>query len=291
MMKFADGLCLLGTKKTGTKRGRTMYGKNTWKRLCTGLCLLGGMVVSGLGSATSAQIIRPPTLDPLPIEITRAINFVTVWNDPGVWANDFHIEFRARNLKGEIIDLSFLDAQGYFCSMPGGRTVSYDPLTQIISIDWTFPPICVDPANPAMFGFTLFGGFEFEVVEWYWTWDGVPVQWYQDVWQDWIKVNGQLVDVIWNRTTGPLDIQRTVGYIAAPVTINDVAILPLPPNPIPIDPLPIIIDPVLPVDFYWPWPGFDPSYFMYYDLYDSGGQLSARFRNVAVLQFVPLREI
>jgi hypothetical protein len=116
-------------------------------------------------------------------------------------------------------------------------------------VPWPSP--CVDPASPAFFGFTLFGGVRHEAVDWYWTYNGDPIARYPDVWQDGIKVDGNLRDVIVPRPvpfppppgpwpTSVVYVARTVGTQFAPVSIGTLASLPLPPNPVTPDPGPVV---------------------------------------------------
>ena len=118
-----------------------------------------------------------------PVRITRSINLVDVWlRSNMVWANDFHIVFKANDLNGDLIKESYLDTTGYYCSIPGATCNVWTDAAGFIHVEWSFPDICVDISNPASFGFTLLGGMMYEAVDWYWTYNGDPIQEYDDVW-------------------------------------------------------------------------------------------------------------
>ncbi len=230
-----------------------------------------------------------------PVSVQRSLNVVRVWNQSGVLANDFHIEFVARDAAGvRWLDLTDVDPSGYWGPIATNRIVSYDAGTRRISITWQFPDTCVDPADPAFFGFTLFGGVRYDVVDWYWTYDGVPIARYQDVWQDWIKVDGNLRDVIVPRPvpeppppgpwpTSVVFVARTVGMQTAPVSIATLASMTLPPSPVVPDPGPVVVVPATPINANWAWPGADPTYFVFYDLQDAVGNTIAGFQNACIV--------
>ena len=96
-----------------------------------------------------------------PVVITRSINLVDVWNNPNVWANDFHIVFKANDLDSNPIDESYLDPAGYYCSLAGSNCTVWTDAQGFIHVEWTFPDRCVDISQPASFGFTLLGGMEY----------------------------------------------------------------------------------------------------------------------------------
>jgi hypothetical protein len=133
-----------------------------------------------------------------------------------------------------------------------------------------------------------------EAVDWYWTYNGDPIARYPDVWQDGIKVDGNLRDVIVPRPvpfppppgpwpTSVVYVARTVGTQFAPVSIGTLASLPLPPNPVTPDPGPVVVVPSTPINANWAWPGIDPSYFVFYDLQDADGNAIAGFQNACIL--------
>jgi hypothetical protein len=153
------------------------------------------------------------------------------------------------------------------------------------------------------FGFT-FGngayrtpyGFRYQVVEWYWTYNGVRVTQYDqtdpDVWQDWIKVwnpvlcRWELQDVVVNRQTVPRSVALTAGTLmspTAPLTIADLVTGGIyPPDPVLPPPNPVLPGGGGVVVTPWPWPGTDPYYYMYYDVADAATP-GASFRNAVVL--------
>jgi hypothetical protein len=260
--------------------------------------------VSSDGGATWTPASAPvrvtltlPAPPATPVTLNRSLNTVRVWNQPGMLANDFHIEFVARDLANGFIDLNDLDPFGYVGTIATNRIVTFDALTKRVSITWQFADICVTNDAPAFFGFTVFGGIRYEAVDWYWTRDGVRIWSYEDVWQDWIKFNGSLRDVIVRRTPvipPPLlpmpvrAVSRTVGTQPAPVTAAVLATLVQPPNSVWPDPGPVAFSPtVTNLVAEWAWPGSDPSYFVFYDLLDDAGAPIAGFQNASTLVAPP----
>ena len=238
-----------------------------------------------LGSV-AVCVLAVAAADAQQIVIQRAISLSTVWNQPNIQADDFHIVFSAKDLSGQQIGLSYLDPNGYHTSLPGtSRSVSVDQ--GLVHIEWDFPLQHVSVNDPAMFGFTLQGGVRFNSVAWYWTEAGTPVQEYGDVWQDWFKSEGQLVDSIVNRDNAPHSVMRLTGTSENPVSIANVAAMVTPPNPVPADLGPVLLGADDNIDFSWPWPDADPSYFMNYNLHDATGAIEAFFKNAAVLGPIP----
>lgn len=242
-------------------------------------------------------VMTLPPPPQIPVTLNRSLNTVRVWTPPGVMANDFHVEFVARRENGLFMNLNDLDPFGYVGTIATNSVVSFDPLANRVSITWFFPDMCVVSNAPAFFGFTVFGGVTYVAVDWYWTRDGVRIWSYEDVWQDWIKFNGSLRDVIvWRQPEIPppvlptpvRSVRRVVGLQPQPLTIQQLPALVLPPNPVWPDPGPVVISPtVTNIVAEWAWPGVDPTYFVYYDLLDEAGQPVAGFRNAASLVEAP----
>jgi hypothetical protein len=257
--------------------------------------------VSADGGGTWAPASGPVALDLAPPPVVtqnRALNAVRVWTGQGVFANDFHIEFVARDAAGlRFLDLDDLDPTGYFDDgFVTNRIVTYNALSNRVSITWLFPDTCIpDASAPAFFGFTLFGGVRFQAVDWYWTYNGERIIAYQDVWQDWLKnpVTRRLEDTIIPRPlpvpppplppTPVAFLSRRTGTTPIAMTLAEVVATPVPPNLVLPDPTPVPVTNLVPVTFDWAWPGGDPTYFMYYDLLDAAGEPIAGFQNAAVL--------
>jgi hypothetical protein len=243
-----------------------------------------------------------------PVVIQTAVNLFQPRIGTGRTAtvNDFHVRFRvnrwAKNgyttYLGGPMNTSYLNPLGYYG--PGTAT-AVDQTGDYIEITWTFPTMQISDLSMPWFGFT-FGngsyrvpnGFRYQVVEWYWTLNGVRVTEYDnnlDVWQDWIKVwnpvtcRWELQDVVVNRNTAPRAVTLTAGTQmspTAPLTIAAVATGgATPPNPVLPPPTPVlpgggtVVTP-------WPWPGTDPDMYMYYDVAD-GTIPGASFRNAVEL--------
>jgi hypothetical protein len=63
----------------------------------------------------------------------------------------------------------------------------------------------------------------------YWTRDGVIIAQLDDVWQDWIMVDGQAWDIIRN-CAGERWFIRQTGGLVGPIVIGDLLPLPIPPD-------------------------------------------------------------
>jgi len=247
-------------------------------------------------TAVELNLAPPPT-----VTLNRSLNMMRVWTGPGVWANDFHVEFEARNgTDTRYLDLDDLDPTGFYQGLfVTNRVVSYNALSNRVSITWYFPDVCITTNAPAFFGFTLFGGVRYQAVDWYWTYNGERIIAFQDVWQDWLKnpLTSRLEDVIMPRPipippppiapTPVVYLQRVTGSTPAPISIATLAAMAIPPNPVLPEPGPVLVTNLVPVVYDWAWPGVDPTYFMYYDLLDEAGQPIAGFRNAASLVEAP----
>jgi hypothetical protein len=243
-------------------------------------------------TAVELDLSSPPT-----VTLNRSMNVMRVWTGPGVWANDFHVEFEARNgADTRYLDLDDLDPAGFYQGVfVTNRVVTYNALSNRVSITWYFPDVCVTTNAPAFFGFTLFGGVRYQAVDWYWTYNGQRIIAFQDVWQDWVKnlLTRRLEDVIIPRPlpippppvlpTPVVSLQRVTGSTPAPISIATLATTAVPPNPIVPEPGPVLVTNLVPVVYDWAWPGVDPTYFMYYDLLDEAGERIAGFQNAAIL--------
>jgi hypothetical protein len=243
-----------------------------------------------------------------PVVITTAVNLFQPRIGQGRTAtvNDFHVRFRVNRWErmgystflGLPMNRNYLNPQGFWGP---GTVTSYDREGDYIEIEWVFPTMEISDLSMPWFGFTFGngsyrtpGGFRYQAVEWYWTYNGVRVTAYDndlDVWQDWIKVwnpltcRWEIQDVIVNRNTVPRGLTLISGQDMAPVSplgIFGVATGGIyPPNPQP--PVgPIIGGGGGTVVTPWPWPGNDPDYFMYYTVAD-GATPGVAFRNAVEL--------
>ncbi len=211
----------------------------------------------------------------------------------GFWANDFHVRMKADRQWFTVptlptwasLTVGDIRSDGYYCGgLMGvlGPTVTVDG--DYIELTWTFLDTWIDSNQTSLFGFTTFGGIRFNDVQWWWTHDGADVRDLPEVWQDWYYEGGVLVDRVRNGTGGPVSLTRTSGSQAATVGIADVANMGgLPPNPVVINPpgSPVVLPGGVEatVNYTWPWPAGDPSYFMFYQFQDGLNEIT--FTNAA----------
>lgn len=248
------------------------------------------LVLLALAVVVCGQTLQPVTLQQS-ISLARITNRGTAF-----LANDFHIKIKA-NSQHFKTDGSYLwastrlldfDTNGYYCSAtPTQTTFTTWEEDGWIHLYWTFPEQWVNANSGMMFGFTNYGGIKFSNVQWWWTYNGQDVRDLPDNWQDWYKdVNGMLVDVIANRSTSPLQINRVTGTTPNRMTISEIAALTTPPNPV-IPPVnPVVVGPSQTLQYAWSWPGQDPMDFMFYDFEDANGDF-IEFQNAAYLDSVP----
>ena len=214
-------------------------------------------------------------------------------------ANDFHMRFRAdhQDFSNPVVPtwapmvVNDLDPAGYYFNCGGIGTPTSFSVTQNgewIDLYWTFADTWVNSSQWNSFGFTNRGGVRFKEAQWWWTYDGVDVNDLPDNWQDWYKdpLTGELVDAIRNRGTLPISVERTIGSLSATVNIADIGTMIYPPDPVTPDPGPV----VLPgnggvIDYRWPWPGNDPSYYMFYETQTGGDDIW--FTNAANVMTIP----
>jgi hypothetical protein len=260
---------------------------------------------------TSGNLATPiGVVEDTPVIVQSAINLFQPRIGTGRTAtvNDFHVRFRVNSWNkngyntflGNPLNKNYLDPTGYYG--PGTVTV-VDQSGDYIEITWTFPDMQISDLSMPWFGFTFgYGryrvpnGFRYQVVEWYWTYNGVRVTEYDqtdlDVWQDWIKVwnpiecRWELQDVIVNRQTTPRSVTVTAGTQMSPTTPLTITALATggiyPPNPVLPPPNPVLPGSGGTVVTPWPWPGTDPDYYIYYDVAD-GDTPGVSFRNAVVL--------
>jgi hypothetical protein len=246
-----------------------------------------------------------------PVVVQTAVNLFQPRIGAGRTAtvNDFHVRFRVNRWEkngyttflGGPMNKNYLNPLGY---VGPGAVVATDQEGDFIEITWTFPTMQISDLSMPWFGFTfgngpyrIRNGFRYQVVEWYWTLNGVRVTEYDndlDVWQDWIKVwnpvmcRWELQDVVVNRNTVPRTVALTAGTQMSPTSPLTIAAVAAggatPPNAVATPP-----NPVLPggtVVTPWPWPGTDPDYYMYYEVAD-GVTPGASFRNAVELVAEP----
>jgi hypothetical protein len=236
-----------------------------------------------LGSAAQAQI-------------QQSLSYFDVWwNRPAQPVNDFHLVLDVNDQYGVPLDVNDLDPNGWF-QKPGYTRNVYTDVNGRIHIEWTFPTRMMDPnSSPESFGFTFNSSVQYDACEWYWTYNGVRVGDELDVWQDWIKVNGVLSDVIRYRPPGgvvinppfiepDLSIIRTAGYLDGPISMNYLVNNPVPPAPVIFSPVTMLPDDPALV-YNWVTPVWDPAYFMYYTVSgtDPGDPIEFSFRNAAIV--------
>ncbi|MEN6356142.1 MAG: PEP-CTERM sorting domain-containing protein [Armatimonadota bacterium] len=248
------------------------------------------LVLMSFAIVACGQTLQPVTLQQS-ISLARITNRGTSF-----LANDFHIKIKADsqhfNANGsyywaatKLMDFS---TNGYYCSgTPTQTTFTTWEEDGWIHLYWTFPEQWINVNNGMMFGFTNYGGIKFNNVQWWWTFNGQDVRDLPDNWQDWYKDNnGMLVDVIANRTTSPLQVDRLTGTTTSRMTISEIAALTTPPNPV-VPPInPVVVGPSQTLEYAWNWPGEDPIHFMWYDFEDGYGDF-IEFRNAAYLDSVP----
>jgi hypothetical protein len=248
-----------------------------------------------LTAAAAAALIVPQPAESAMV-ISESITLASFRNTGSTFqANDFHIRFKAdrqsftvpANPVWQQLTVGDIRSDGYYflCGQPSPTTFTqWVDGEGYINMYWTFPTVTLDAnAGPSMFGFTTLGGVRFTDVQWWWTFDGTDVRQLPEVWQDWYYESGVLVDRIRNGTGAPVELARVTGSQVPTVGIADVAGMGgTPPNPVVVNPPESRL--VLPgndasVNYTWPWPAGDPSYYMFYQFNTGGNDIT--FTNAA----------